>query len=194
MTNLTTFQNQLISDLQNEFAKLNPASPTSGKFTIAAVKQDIDSEKEFRESLFNYNKIIAEQLQEDFCKQIDAFNREFSPVRITWGNYAGQDKVDHMFSDDYHIKKPHHAEIGLSFTNEKGSVKLYVLYDFKPVEIETTSNTISLLKITGLLWTRRSWVHRNSSAAPMYKTFDEFVQNDKSFQQDITSKYNYLTN
>lgn len=193
MTNLTTFQNQLISDLQNEFAKLNPASPTSGKFTIAAVKQDIDSEKQFRESVFNYNKTIAQQLQEDFCNQIDTFNREFSPVTIKWDYYAGQDRADHMFSDDYSMKNPHSAEIGLSFINDKDSVKLYVLYDFKPVEIETTSNTIRLYKITGLLWTRRSWVRRKSSDAPMYKTFDEFVQNDKSFQRDITSKYNHLT-
>lgn len=193
MTNLTTFQNQLISDLQNEFAKLNPASPTSGKFTIAAVKQDIDSEKQFRESVFNYNKTIAQQLQEDFCNQIDTFNREFSPVIIKWDYYAGQDNADRMFSDDYTMKNPHSAEIGLSFINDKDGAKLYVLYDFKPVEIETTSNTIRLYKITGLLWTRRNWVRRKSSDAPMYKTFDEFVQNDKSFQQDITSKYNQLT-
>lgn len=195
MTKLTAFQDQLIQSLQSEFARLNPQPVANRRFTIDAVKNDIQSEQAFRESIVSYNKTIAEQLQQNFYRQINAFNNEFAPLDITWGNWGDTDRACHMFVDDYSVKNPHSSEIGLFFNGDSanGGVQLYVLYDFEPVEIETTSNRIIMYKITGLLWTRRSWVKRNDSGAAMYKTFDEFIQNEKSFQQTITSKFKHLT-
>jgi len=195
MNNLTEFQNNLILDLQKEFIRLNPTPAKSGKFTLAAVKQDIDQEKAFRDSILNYNQTIAKQLQSSFYSQIEEFNKEFNPVNITWGTYGKLDGADKMFKDEYSMKNPQNTEIGLFFHNDiqNGGVKLYVLFDYEQVKIETTSNIIGLYKIKGLIWTRRSWLQRNDSGAPMYQTFDEFTQNDKSFQQAIVSKFKDLT-
>lgn len=195
MTQLTAFQDQLIQSLQSEFARLNPQPVANRRFTIDAVKNDIQSEQAFRESIISYNKTIAEQLDRDFYQQITAFNNEFAPLDITWGNWGDSDRAYKMFCDDHSVRNPYSSEIGLYFSGDSsnGDVKLYVLYDFEPVEIETTSNKIRMFKITGLLWTRRSWVNRNDSGAAMYKTFDEFIQNEKSFQQTITSKFKHLT-
>lgn len=195
MTQLTAFQDQLIQSLQSEFARLNPQPVANRRFTIDAVKNDIQSEQAFRESIISYNRSIAKQLEQDFYQQINAFNNEFAPLDITWGNWSDGDRAIKMFNENHSMKRPHNAEIGLFFSGDSSNsdVKLYVLYDFKLVEIETTSDTIGMFKITGLLWTRRSWVKRNDSGAPMYKTFDEFIQNEKSFQQSITSKFKHLT-
>ena len=195
MSNLTEFQNNLILDLQKEFIRLNPTPAKSGKFTLEAVKQDIDHEKVFRDSILSYNRTIAEELEQDFYNQIMAFNKEFVPLRMTWGTSGNSDKADKMFKDEYSMKTPQHSEIGLFFNGdvENGGVKLYVLFDYEQVKIETTSNIITLNKIKGLIWTRRCWTQRDNSGAPMYQTFDEFTQNDKSFQQAIVSKFKHLT-
>lgn len=194
MTKLTAFQDQLIQSLQSEFARLNPQPVANRRFTIDAVKNDIQSEQAFRESIISYNRSIAKQLEQDFYQQINAFHNEFAPLKMTWGTIGGVDKADYVFHDDYSMKKPGNEEIALSFSDDSSNRdELYVLYDIKPVEIETTSNRITMYKITGLLWTRRSWVKRNNSGHAMYKTFDEFIQNEKSFQQTITSKFKHLT-
>ena len=195
MSNLTEFQNNLILDLQKEFIRLNPTPAKSGKFTLEAVKQDINQEKAFRDSILNYNQTIAKQLQSSFYSQIEEFNKEFNPVNIRWGTYGKLDRADKMFKDEYSMKNPQNSEIGLFFNEdvENGYVKLYVLFDYEQVKIETTSDIIALYKIKGLIWTKRSWVQRNDSGAPMYETFDEFTQNDKSFQQAIVSKFKNLT-
>lgn len=195
MTQLTAFQDQLIQSLQSEFARLNPQPVANRRFTVDAVKNDIQSEQAFRESVIRYNSGIAKQLEQDFYQQITTFNNEFAPLDITWGNWGDSDRAYKMFHDDHSMKNPHSAEIGLFFNGDSsnGGVKLYVLYDFKPIEIETTSNRIIMYKITGICWTTSSWLNRKDSGAAMYKTFDEFIQNEKSFQQSITSKFKHLT-
>jgi len=191
MTNLTEFQNNLILDLQKEFTRLNPPAETPGRFSMATLKQNIDSIEAFRKSIYSFNKAMARELKEKFHKQIDEFNKEFDPVNLTYGTNC----VTKMFEDEYYLKNPNNTEISLFFEgdNSSNNGQLYVLFNTAPVSIETSSETIRLYKITSLSWTKRSWIRRNEPIHQKYFTLDEFVQEEKSFQLNIQAKYKHLT-
>ena len=188
--NLTQFQENLIEDLKKEFSKLNPPKvETSGRFSLQAVKKGIDDTEAFRKSVFDFNAVMATQLEQDFYRQIDEFNKEFSPVKI-----FAKDSSD-IFKADYYIKNPHQGDIGIYFEGESdvNRHQLNVMYDYEPVEIKTHCQTIRLYKIKGLLFHRLGYLHREKSEYKSYETLDEFVQNYKQFQQNITSEYKKLT-
>jgi hypothetical protein len=191
--NLTQFQENLIEELKQEFIKLNPkpVSESSGRFSIQAVKQDIDDTEAFRESVFEHNKAIAQQLQVSFKEQLDKFNTEFSPVglylfRATY--------LFEMFEADYSIRNPHTRDLALYFHGETdvNNWRLHVLYDYESVEIETSCQIIRCNKIKGLLWCWSGWLHRKDTH-DLYATLDDYVQANKSFQQSITATYAKLT-
>jgi hypothetical protein len=190
MNNLTKFQNQLIADLQNEFAKLNPpATQDSGRFSIASLKKDVQEVDAFKKSIWDYNIKMSAMLKESMLEQIEQFNKEFAPVNLYF------DKKLRMFSEDsdyYYAKNPYHAETQLSFEKQE-YVGLYVLFNTTRVTITTSCETISMSKIKGLLWSTRGWIHRNESDAVHYATLDDFVQQNKNFQRKITNEYNNLT-
>lgn len=190
MTNLTEFQNNLILDLQKEFTRLNPPAETSGRFSMATLKQNIDTEESFRKSIYSFNKAMTRELKEKFHKQIEEFNKEFDPV-----NLITNISVTKMFEDEYYLKNPNNGEVSLCFAGDNASnnVQLYVLFNTAPESIETSSGTIRLNKITSLSWTKRSWVRRDEPIHQKYFTLDEFVQEEKSFQLNIQAKYKHLT-
>lgn len=191
MTNLTEFQNNLILDLQKEFTRLNPPAETPGRFSMATLKQNIDSIEAFKNSIYSFNKAMASELREKFHKQIDEFNKEFDPVNLTYGTNC----VTKMFEDEYYLKNPNSTEISLFFEgdNSSNNGQLYMLFNTAPVSIETSSQVIRLDKITSLSWTKRSWLRRDESTYKKYFTLDEFVQEEKSFQLNIQAKYKHLT-
>lgn len=191
MTNLTEFQNNLILNLQNEFTRLNPPAETPGRFSIATLKQNIDSIEAFRKSIYSFNRAMARELREKFHKQINEFNKEFDPVNLTYL----ENRVTKMFEEEYYLKNPNNGEVSLYFAGDNGSnnCQLYVLFNTAPVSIETSSETICLYKITSLSWTKRSWLRRDESTHKKYFTLDEFVQEEKSFQVNIQTKYKHLT-
>ena len=188
--NLTQFQENLIEDLKKEFSKLNPPkTETSGRFSLQAVKKDLDDTEAFRKSVFDFNAAMAKQLEQDLYRQIDEFNTEFSPVQI----FARG--TENMFREDYYIKNPRSGNASIYFEGETdvNRHQLNVMYDYEPVEIKTHSQTIRLEKIKGLLFHRLGYLHREKSEYQSYKTLDEFVQNYKGFQQNITSEYKKLS-
>lgn len=195
MNNLTEFQKNLILDLQNEFTHLNPPAETLGRFSIATLKQNIDSIEAFRKSIYSFNKAMARELKEKFHKQIGEFNKEFDPVNLTYSDYGLDDNVIKMFEEEYYLKNPNHGEVSLRFAgdNSSNSVQLYVLFNTAPESIETSSETICLDKITSLSWAKRGWLYRKESTHKKYFTLDEFVQEEKSFQLNIQAKYKHLT-
>lgn len=195
MTNLTEFQNNLILDLQKEFTRLNPPAETPGRFSMATLKQNIDSIEAFKNSIYSFNKAMASELREKFHHQINEFNKEFNPVNLTYSHYGSDDNVIKMFEDEYYLKNPNNGEVSLCFAgdNASNSVQLYVLFNTAPVSIETSSETIRLDKITSLSWTKRSWIRRNEPIHQKYFTLDEFVQGEKNFQVNIQAKYKHLT-
>jgi hypothetical protein len=190
MNNLTKFQNQLITDLQNEFAKLNPpATQDSGRFSIATLKKDVQEVDSFKKSIWDYNIKMSIMLEKSMHEQIEQFNKEFAPVNLYF------DKRLRMFSEDsdyYYIKNPNSADAQLSFEKQE-YIGLYVLFNTTRVTITTSCETISMRKITGLLWSTRSSLCRNDSEAVHYATLEDFVQQNKNFQRKITNEYNNLT-
>lgn len=191
MTNLTEFQNNLILDLQKEFTRLNPPAETPGKFSMATLKQNIDTVEAFRKSIYNFNKAMARELKKKFHHQINEFNKEFDPVKLTYAT----DHVIRMFEGDHCLKNPNSVAVFLFFKedNSSSNVQLYILFNTAPVSIETSSETIRLNKITSLSWTKRSWIYRDESTHKEYFTLDEFVQGEKNFQLNIQAKYKQLT-
>jgi len=186
---LTQFQENLIEDLKKEFNKLNPPPKvqTPGRFSLQALKKDLDDTEAFRKSVFDFNAVMARQLEQDFDRQIDEFNKEFSPVQI-FARGTGN-----MFREDYYIKNPRSGNASIYFEGETdvNRHQLNVMYDYEPVEINTHCQVIRLEKIKGLLFHRLGYLHREKCDS--YKTLDEFVQNYKGFQQNITSEYKKLS-
>ena len=188
--NLTTFQENLIEDLKKEFSKLNPPKvETSSRFSLQAVKKGIDDTEAFRKSVFDFNAVMAKQLEQDFDRQIEEFNNEFSPVEI----FARG--TENMFREEYYIQNPRSGNASIYFEGETDAnrTQLNVMYEYEPVEIKTHCQTIRLEKIKGLLFHRLGYLHREKSEYQSYKTLDDFVQNYKGFQQNITSQYKKLT-
>ncbi len=191
MNNLTQFQENLIEDLKKEFNKLNPPkTETSGRFSLQAVKKDLDDIEAFRKSVFDFNAAMAKQLEQDFFRQIEEFNNEFNPVQLS------AKRTEDMFREEYYIQKPRSGNVSIYFDGETdvNRHQLNVMYDYEPVEINTHCQTIRLEKIKGLLFHRLGYLHREKMEYASYKTLDEFVQNYKGFQQNITSEYKKLTN
>lgn len=100
-----------------------------------------------------------------------------------------------MFRNEYYIKNPRSGDSSIYFKGETdvNKTQLHVMYDYEPVEIKTHCHTIRLEKIKGLLFHRLGYLHREKGEYQSYKTLDEFVQNYKGFQQNITSEYKKLT-
>ena len=195
MNNLTEFQNNLILDLQKEFLRLNPPKvESSGRFSLAAVKQDVDNVKAFKDSIFKYNKAIALELQKIIGTQVEEFNKEFDPIRLTGfldyhdmfgnGTTRGADA-------DYYIQNPNSAELRLFLIGKTDHVAVYVIYTTERVTIKTSCENISLSKITGIQWTKRGYLYRDTDT-DKYPTLDEYTQKQKNFQYDITSLYKKL--
>lgn len=194
MSNLTEFQNNLILDLQKEFTRLNPPKvESSGRFNLAAVKQDIDNVKAFKDSIFSYNKALALELQKIIGTQVEEFNKEFDPIRLTgfldyhdmFGNGTRRD------DSDYCIKNPNSAELKLFLVGKTDYPSLYVIYTTERVTIKTSCENISLFKITGVEWTKRGYLYRDTDT-DKYPTLDEYTQKQKNFQYDITAMYKKL--
>jgi len=188
--NLTQFQENLIEDLKKEFSKLNPPKvKTSSRFSLQAVKKDLDDTEAFRKSVWDFNAAMAKKLEQDFDRQIDEFNKEFSPVQI----FAKGTEL--MFRNEYYIQNPRSGNASIYFEGETDANRhqLNVMYEYEPVEINTHCQVIRLEKIKGLLFHRLGYCHREHSDYKSYKTLDEFVQNYKGFQQNITSEYKKLT-
>jgi hypothetical protein len=196
MNNLTEFQNNLILDLQKEFTRLNPPKvESSGRFSLAAVKQDIDNVKAFKDSIFKYNQAIALELQKNIKTQIEEFNKEFDPIILT-----GFLDYHDMFGNgttrradtDYYIRNPHSAQLQLFLIGKTDHVAVYVIYTTEIVTIKTSCETINLFKITGIQWTKRGYLYRQEDTHK-YPTLDEYTQNQKDFQYNITAMYKNLT-
>jgi hypothetical protein len=189
MSNLTTFQNELLSDLEKEFKRLNQCTSTEGKFTINSVKKDIEDTEAFRKSILEHNKVIAQQLRIEYNDQLNKFNREFNPV-----NLVSRHKLCDMFEiNEYVMGNPHSTDLALYFDGEGdvNNCQLHVLYDYESVEIKTSCDTIRCYKIKGLLWSKRGWLHRNDGGN-FYTSLDNFVQDNENFQRNITAKYRTL--
>jgi hypothetical protein len=193
MSHLTTFQDQLLSDLEKEFKRLNSTTPTKGRFTIDSVKKDIEETEAFRKSILEHNKAIAQQLRIEYNSQLNAFNREFSPVSLAL--HRNRSSASTMFEDEYSMKNPHSVDLALYFEGEDdvNLHRLHVLYDYESVEIKTSCDTIRCYKIKGLLWSTRSWVKRHDAGGYFYETLDNFIQGTENFQRTITLKYKQLT-
>ena len=193
MSYLTTFQDQLLSDLEKEFKRLNSTTPTKGKFTIDSVKKDIEETEAFRKCILEHNKAIAQQLRIEYNSQLNAFNREFSPVSLAL--HRNRSSASTMFEDEYAMKNPQNVELALYFEGETdvNNCKLHVLYDYESVEIKTSCDLIRGFKIKGLLWSNRGWLHRHDAGGYFYKTLDNFIQGTENFQRTLTLKYKQLT-
>jgi len=190
MNNLTKFQNQLITDLQNEFAKLNPpTTQDSGRFSIATLKKDVQEVDAFKKSIWDYNKKMSAMLKESMLEQIEQFNKEFAPVKLHFDSKLSMFSED---SDYYYAKNPYHAEVELKFGSDQ-YVGLYILYNTTRVTITTSCETISLSKIKGLMWSTRGWVCRNEASGVHYATLEDFIQQNTEFQRRITNEYNRIT-
>lgn len=195
MNNLTEFQNNLILDLQKEFLRLNPPKvESSGRFNLAAVKQDIDNVKAFKDSIFSYNKAIALELQKTIETQIEEFNKEFDPIRLQGflDNHVMFGNGTRREDSEYYIKNPNSAELQLFLIGRTDYPAVYVIYATEQVIIKTSCETINLFKITGIQWTRRGYLYRNEDTHK-YSTLDEYTQKQKDFQYNITTMYKNLT-
>lgn len=194
MNNLTEFQNNLILDLQKEFTRLNPPKvESSGRFNLAAVQQDIDNVKAFKDSIFSYNKALALELQKIIGTQLEEFNKEFDPIRLTgfldyhdmFGNGTRRD------DSDYYIRNPNSAELKLFLVGKTDYPSVTVIYTTERVAINTSCENISLFKITGIQWTKRGYLYKDTDT-DKYSTLDEYTQKQKNFQYDITAMYKKL--
>ena len=82
MSNLTKFQDKLISELKGEFERINPreAESTNKRFSLATINKCINEEDNFMESIYSYNKKVIAKLKKQFFDEL----KKLTKLMISW--------------------------------------------------------------------------------------------------------------
>ncbi len=208
MTNLTRFQEQLISDIQKEFTNLNSkkeANSSGTKFSMATIENCINEEEKFIQVIDKHNLKMIDSISKMMLKEIKDFNKEFGKVIELKHNYSKYKNVPNTFDKMVEVNKKsckndyHSHQTNLYFVSKvifnrsndqwnhfnNADYRTYYL-DFKRELVSITLESgkkVQLYKIIGSQYLTRDWL--NTSNGNKYDSLDEMLQLDKEVQRDI---------
>ena len=212
MSNLTKFQDKLISELKGEFERINPreAESTSKRFSLDTINKCINEEDNFKKSIYSYNKTVIAKLKKQFFDEFLQLSKEFDDLIVFQNGEIVNNKYDGLLywyawdSFEAHYKDPQtsgvYTEIALINTNKKNTcndstadkfggceyIKLTCLFKTEDERFELESGKIiKLFKVLGLRYTTKNWIHASDANTIFGSTLDELIQIDKNLQQRI---------
>jgi len=207
MTNLTKFQEQLISDIQKEFTKLNVKEESNSKgkkFTLATIENCINEEEKFIEIVQKHNEKMIATFSKIMLKEIKDFNKEFGKVielKHDFHKYktSTQGILSYMIETNKKSPKNEYksSETILYFVSKvkfnrgndqwnhfnNADYRSYYL-DFKREVVSITLESgkkVGLYKIIGAQYLTRDWLGREQ--ARKYDSLDEMLQRDDEVQR-----------
>jgi virulence-associated protein VapD len=218
ISNLTPIQQGLITDLVNEFNKINP-KPTSGvsRFTFETISECLNEEERFFETLMKNNKTMIKLFEKQFKDDIKEFLKEFGKAfRVEqgyiWVNNEPRNTMEQLIEE--HLKGDNRrrldlssSEVNLFFVSNKKDYRsfngsdsrydyfgnayhrIYVDFNRERVTIKLQSGKeVSFYKVVGLKYYTNEWLHRDKGES--YTSLDEFIQNNKTIQQRLVAMVN----
>jgi hypothetical protein len=204
MTALTKFQEKLISDMTNEFNRLNPKQEATGKpkkFGANTLIDCIDEEKKFNQTMDAYNKTMAKKLRKGFDENIAELTKEYKKlfdVRVGYYRnntpllWGGANEAFNSFnhSNDIYIgilsriKEINKCgSFNTTYYWDMDYVKIYASLTFETISISLDNGSnVSRGKLTHISYHADSY-YKNE---PKYKSIDELIQNTPALQRQLT--------
>jgi hypothetical protein len=207
MSNLTKFQEQLISDIQKEFTKLNAKEETNAKgkkFSMETINNCINEEEKFIDIVHKHNIKMVDAFSKIMLKEIKDFNKEFGKVielKHDYTRYTTSEQGVFSYMVEQNKKSPKNSyntyETKLYFVSKvkftrsddqwnffnKADYRTYYL-DFKREKVSITLESgkqVTLLKIIGAQYLTKDWLHRDNGKR--YDSLDEMLQRDDEMQR-----------
>jgi hypothetical protein len=207
MSNLTKFQEQLISDIQKEFNKLNTkeeANSKGKKFSMATIENCINEEEKFIGIIHKHNEKMVAAFSKIMLNEIKAFNKEFGKVIELKHEYLRhKNSTQGLFSDmvQTNKKSPKNnyktnetilyfvSKVKFNHSNDQwnyfegADYREYYL-DFKRELVSITLESgkqVQLFKIIGAQYLTKNWLHRDVSKK--YDSLDEMLQLNDEVQR-----------
>ena len=211
MENLTRFQASLISDLTNEFDRLNPKVDKSKpkRFGVNTIMNCIDEEKSFIESVYAYNRGVKMKLREDLDRMTDDFMAEYEEYfNLTYGSKYSATNIwnglEMLFDESknsvsesdelliYIVSNTKQLERGSDTKDYCDGMKyigIHVSFNVERVSITLDSGKeISLNKIKGFRFSSDSYyLYKDKGFFVQSTSLDGLIQNSKRIQQNIVS-------
>ena len=208
MENLTRFQASLISDLTNEFDRLNPKEDKSKpkRFGIDTINNCINEEKAFIESIYAYNRAMKKKLKESFDRMTDEFMAEYEEYfHLIYGKRYSEkiiwNTIDTLFNVEEDKVEDSNELVIVVASNTKpfnrGSDKkdfadgmdyftIHVTFELIREKITLDSGKgISLNKIKGLRFSNYDYLYKGKDFEYSANSLDGLIQICKQIQQTI---------
>jgi hypothetical protein len=208
MSNLTKFQDKLITELKGEFERINPSEvkSTSKRFSLDTINKCINEEDDFRESVYSYNKKVIATLKKQFFDELKKLKKEFDNLivfndghmvsNILWGGWESFEKhykdpqTNSVYSEIILVntkkENPNNYTTSLRYFDGKDYRKITCLFETQSESIILESGKeIKLFKVIGLRYTTKDWLHLEG--AVFGSSLDELIQIDKDLQQKIVA-------
>ena len=207
MSNLTKFQEQLISDIQKEFTKLNTkeeANSKGKKFTLATIENCINEEEKFIEIVQKHNEKMIATFSKMMLKEIKDFNKEFGKVielkyeftkyenskqglfsyMVETNNKSPKDEYKSYETILYFVSrvKFNRAHKDWNYFNNADYRTYYLDFKREVVSITLESGKkVHLYKIIGAQYLTKDWLNRENGKK--YDSLDEMLQRDDEVQR-----------
>lgn len=209
MSNLTNFQEKLISDIQKEFTKLNTKEEVNSKgkkFSLATIENCINEEEKFIEIVQKHNEKMIATFSKLMLKEIKDFNKEFGKVidlKHEFTKYANSTGGMFSYMVEANKKTPKNqytssetilyfvSKVKFNRSNDQwnyfnnADYRQYYL-DFKREKVSITLESgkiVQLYKIIGAQYLTKSWLHREN--AEKYDSLEEMLQCNSEVQKSI---------
>lgn len=200
MTALTKFQDKLISELTNEFNRLNPKQEALGKpkkFGASALLDCIDEEKKFNQTIDAYNKTMAKKLRKGFDENIAELTKEYKKLfDVTVGRFnggtldGGADEAFNSYnhSNNIYIGILSRTKMSSNGFNEfpyweKAYVKIHASLTFETISITLDNGAkVSREKLTHISYHTGTYYDKS----PKYVSIDDLIQNTPEIQRQLT--------
>lgn len=207
MSNLTQFQEKLISDIQKEFSKLNAKEEINSKgkkFSMETINNCINEEEKFIDIVHKHNIKMVDAFSKIMLKEIKDFNKEFGKVielKHDYTRYSSSQQGVFSCMVEQNKKSPKNSyntyETKLYFVSKvkftrsndqwnffnNADYRTYYL-DFKREKVSITLESgkqVTLLKIIGAQYLTKDWLHRDNGKR--YDSLDEMLQRDDEMQR-----------
>jgi len=209
MDNLTSFQANLIKDIQQEFERLNPKIDTNKPFNLQTIKAIQNEEAAHIESVKLFNLRMIDIYAEQFRKEIKEFEDEFgSEIEVrydfqiyptspnnTLEYFISQNKLKAITNNDFNEvviyfisknKTQHFSEPRYNYFNNRIYFKIYFDFvrDYEKITLRN-GKTVNPSKILGYMYNTNEYLHRKLDSNNKHKTLNDMVQNCKYFQRKL---------
>jgi|688.fasta_scaffold99251_6 hypothetical protein len=207
MSNLTKFQEQLITDIQKEFTKLNTKEEINSKgkkFTLATIEDCINEEVKFIDIIKKHNEKMIAAFSKMMLKEIKDFNKEFGKVielKYEFTKYENSKGGLFSYMVENNKKSPENEYKSYetilyfvskvkfnrgndrwNFFNNADYRKYYLDFKREVASITLESGKkVQLYKIIGAQYLTKDWLNRGNGKK--YDSLDEMLQRDDEVQR-----------